>query len=133
MWRRLDLDSVLSEEERIPSVFEYEASGLGFLDATGEHADLNEGARVELPLYMAKYLTEKGFTKMELPKHYNRKMRDNILAGAASINLKDFSQYYFEVGMKISETIGDEDLHNTLRLAFCGDRYRALMSNSLSM
>eukprot|EP01033_Poteriospumella_lacustris_P007029 gene7029-5062_t len=69
---------------------------------------------------------------MELPKHYEHKMRDNIAASALNINLKEFSPYYFEVGMELAQHLDDADLQNTVRIAFCGDRYRSLMINALS-
>ncbi len=132
MHRRLDLDRILSEEERIPCVFEESgAQGLGFLDNTGEHESLQQGARVELPLWMALKLHDKNYVEMELPKHYQKKMRDSINAGAESINLKEYSPYYFEVGMKIAESLVDTDLKNTLRIAFCSSRFQALMSRAL--
>ncbi len=132
MQRRLDLDRILGEEERIPCVFEESgALGLGFLDSTGEHEHLHQGARVELPLWMALKLSERRFVQLELPKHYQKKMRDCIDAGAESINLKDYSPYYFEVGMKIAEALDDLDLKKTLRIAFCSRRFQNVMSRAL--
>ena len=132
MHRRLDLERILGEEERIPCVFEASgAQGLGFLDSTGDHDHLHQGARVELPLWMALKLNEKGHVLLELPKHYQKKMRDCIDAGAESINLKDYSPYYFEVGMKIAESLDDLDLKKTLRIAFCSARYKNIMSRAL--
>lgn len=132
MWRALDLDAILSEEERIPCQFSVDAIGLGFLDPSNERPHLQQGARVELPLYMAKALKTRNIIEMELPKHYEHKMRDNIAASALNINLKEFSPYYFEVGMELAQHLDDADLQNTVRIAFCGDRYRSLMINALS-
>lgn len=132
MWRELDLDSILSEEERIPSVFRVDAQGLGFLDSTNDRPNLAQGSRVELPLFMAKALRQRGMTEMELPKHYDRKMRNNIAASALNINLKEYTPYYFEVGMELASELRDNDLKDTVRIAFCGDRYRSLMINALS-
>ena len=128
---RLDLDRILSEEERIPCVFDSNgASGLGFLDVTNDHMDLFGGARVELPLWMALALARKRMVTMELPKHYQKKMRDSIDAGAESINLKEFSPYFYEVGVEIANLV-DSDLKDTLRVAFTSERYRRLMNHAL--
>lgn len=132
MWRTLDLDAILSEEERIPCVFQMDAQGLGFLDPTNDRSNLQQGAKVELPLYMAKALTQRGMTEMELPKHYELKMRHNIAASALNINLKEYTPYYFEVGMELAAQLRDKDLQDTVRIAFCGDRYKSLMINALS-
>jgi len=132
MSRYLDVDSILCEEERIPCVFQVDGAGLGFLDSSNDNPNLPAGSRVELPLWMAKTLTQKMMTTMELPKYFERRMRDNIAAGASNINLREFSSYYFEVGMQIAAEKKDKDLQDTLRIAFSGDRFRPLMVNSLS-
>lgn len=131
MWKHLDIDALLSEEERVPCIFKSEADGLGFLDRSGEFDDLNAGTKVELPLWMAQVLSKKSMVSLELPKHFDKKMRDHIAAGAVTINLKEFSVYYYEVGMQLAQSLKDDDLRNTLRIAFTGDRYKALMVNSL--
>eukprot|EP01039_Chlorochromonas_danica_P003972 gene3973-4346_t len=128
----LDIDTLLCEEERIPCVFRLEVPGLGFLDPNNDSSTLPAGARVELPLWMARTLTEKRMVTMELPKHFDRKMRDNIAAGALSLNLKEYSNYYYEVGMQIANTMKDMDLKDTLRIAFTGDRYREVMVHALT-
>lgn len=128
----LDIDTLLSEEERIPCVFRLEVPGLGFLDPSNDETYLPAGARVELPLWMAQTLHKKKMVTMELPKHFDKKMRDNIAAGALNLNLREYSNYFFEVGMAIANTLQDEDLRDTLRIAFTGDRYRAVLANALT-
>ena len=94
----LDIDQILSEEERIPSTFLLEGPGLGHLDISIDSEDLPEQTRIELPLWLALTFGKKSMVNLELPKHFERKMRDEILAGAENINLREFSQYFFEVG-----------------------------------
>lgn len=128
----LDIDLILSEEERIPCVFNLDAEGLGSLDASVESEDLPSGSRVELPLWLAESLFKKSMVKTELPKHYGQKMRDEILAGALNIDLKSFSYYFFEVGIKLSKESNNKDLRRILAIAFSSDRFRSLMVHSLS-
>lgn len=130
----LDVDTVLSEEERIPCIFEYEAVSLGFLDPTAESPHLPENSKVEIPLWMCTSLASQNMVRVELPKHFERKMRDEILAGASNINFNEYSYYFFEVGMKLAKEGNerDEDLEAILRKAFSGDRYRDLMNHCLS-
>lgn len=128
----LDIDTLLSEEERVPCVFRIEVPGLGFLDPSNDETYLPEGARVELPLWMAETLLSKRMVIMELPKHFDKKMRDNIAAGALNLNLREYSNYFYEVGMKIANNLHDPDLKDTLRIAFTGNRYREVMANALT-
>lgn len=128
----LDIDNILSEEERIPSVFLLDAPGLGHLDVSIDSEDLPENTRIELPLWLALAFGKKSMVTLELPKHFERKMRDEILAGAENINLKEFSHYFFEVGSNLAIETKNEDLKTTLQIAFAGERFRSLMMRALS-
>ena len=128
----LDIDQILSEEERIPTVFLLDGAGLGHLDISIESEDLPENTRIELPLWLALAFGNKNMVNLELPKHFERKMRDEILAGAENINLKEFSHYFFEVGSNLAIVTKNEDLKTTLQIAFAGERFRSLMMHSLS-
>ena len=130
--RFLDIDLILSEDERIPCKFLVDAADLGYLDAANEEEDLPTDSRVELPLWLARRFSELKVVELELPKHYGSKMRDAIMAGAAPINLKDFSHYYFEVGLQLSKILRDVDLQRALRAAFSGDRFKNLLLYTLS-
>jgi GINS complex subunit 3 len=128
----LDVNLLLSLEDRVPCVFKLEVPALGFLDPSNDQSHLPAGARVELPLWMAHSLMQRKMVTMELPKHFDKKMRENIAAGALNLNLREYSNYYFEVGMQIATALDDNDLKDTLRIAFTGDRYREVMVNALT-
>ena len=71
-----DIGLILSEEDRVPCVFRSDAEGLGHLDTstqTSEGNDLQEGTRIELPLWIAEKLTLKKMVKVEDPKHYGKR------------------------------------------------------------
>ena len=89
----LDIDSILSEEERLPCNFLIDAAFLGFLNPNDseDSETLVENSRIELPLWLAVFLSEKKVVKVDIPKHFGSRMRDEIRAGAASINLREFS------------------------------------------
>jgi hypothetical protein len=63
-------------------------------------------------------------------------MREEILAGGTNINLRDYSYYFFEVGLRIAkeskEVRDSNELKRTLIKAFTGNRYRQLLVNSLT-
>jgi GINS complex subunit 3 len=128
----LDIDEILSEEERIPCVFSIDATGLGNLDSTNELPDLPAHSKVELPLWLAQMLSEKNMIEIELPKHYGSRIREDIMAGATAVPLREYSYYYFEVGWKLSRLMRDADLRKTLRIAFTGERYKALLARAMA-
>lgn len=127
----LDIDTILSEEERIPCTFRLDAIGLGHLDASVEGEDLPAQTRIELPLWLASVLSKKQMTDLHLPKHFERKMRDEILAGAEHINFREFSYYFYEVGCHLAKEWDNEDLKKTMQIAFAGEKFRTLMMYSL--
>ena len=53
-------------------------------------------------------------------------------AGASSVKLREYSFYYFEVGLKLSKLMRDIDLIRTLRKAFSGERYKSLLARAMS-
>ncbi|CAM9462640.1 unnamed protein product, partial [Ectocarpus sp. 13 AM-2016] len=55
-----DIDTILSEEIRVPCVFTLDAVGMGVLDPTTSDEDLSQGAKVDFPLWMARPLASKG-------------------------------------------------------------------------
>lgn len=78
------------------------------------------------------FFTQKNLVNIELPKGYGIRVRNDILAGPASVRLRDFSYYYFELGFRISELLNDENLLGILRMALCGERFTTLISRALS-
>lgn len=44
--RYYDIDSILSEEERVPCTFALDAVGMGFLDQSNTEEDLERGTKV---------------------------------------------------------------------------------------
>ena len=129
--RLLDIDNVLGEEERLPCEFDTGGVDMGALDATLNNRDLPEKSKVSLPVWLAKGLVEKGIVRMEIPKHYQRRMREEIKAGPEAIKLRDFSFYFFEVGLLVARVTEDDDLLRTLRQAMSADRFKTLTVRTL--
>ena len=46
--------------------------------------------------------------EIENPKHFGAKMRNEILAGPAAVKYRDYSYYYFEVGLRLVRTKKDK-------------------------
>ena len=141
MSRYLDIDVILRDEERIPCEFRVSSKFLVCADTTGDIVQddgkggefLPEGARIELPLWHGMKLKERGFVEMELPKHFGKRMKEEILAGShPALNLRDCSHYFFDVGIILSNIKKDTDLMSSLRTALCGDRFKSLMFHCLT-
>jgi GINS complex subunit 3 len=129
--RYLDIDTLLCEEERVPCIFQSDAKNLAFLDSSlDQETDLPQHAKIELPLWLAAALSDRNMVRIEIPKQFGPKMRDELMADAISVNLREHSYYFFEVGLKLSRITRDDDLQRTLRVSFCGDRFRSILARS---
>ena len=129
----LDIHTILCDEERIPCTFTHDSVKLGHLDPSAEEKDIAADTRVDVPIWLGEELAKKNIVKINAPKHFGTKMRDEMRAGATSINLRDFSFYFFDVGLTLSRISADKDLRRTLRDAFVGERYRNLTVRSLTL
>lgn len=141
--RFLDIDVILSEEERLPCVFKVNASHLGHLDTSSAQVatrrDLPRGTKIELPIWMSRQLSDKNMVDVHNPKHYGNRMRNEIVAGPNSVRFRDFSYYFFEAGIhlaslkKSQDDLEDKkDLVRNLRFGFSGERFANLLVRALS-
>lgn len=124
--RLLDIRTLLSDEEKINCTFKYDSPQLGFIDPQCKLTDLPAQSKVMLPFWLAASFSSDRLAEIEMPKHFNSKMKEAIVAGSLAINFRGFSFHFFEIGMKLSILVNESHLAE-LRIAFCGDRYQRMM------
>ena len=109
---------------------------MGVLDSTTPDADVPEDTKLDIPYWLAKEFQNDSMEKLwdvSMPEHYGGRMREEIEAGAGKIKFRDFSYYYFEIGIDLGRNVkGDLDLVEKLRKAFTGQRYNVLISRALT-
>lgn len=130
-----DVDELLAADERVRCVFLTDAADCAFLDASCVGADLREGAAVELPLWLARPLAEHEDVGVEVPAFLSQRFRRMLRAGPASVNLREFSAFLFQVGRDVLPLVPPQagaEIDEILRLAYGGERYRELVNNSMS-
>ena len=94
------IDDILASEQRIPCKFEQPVVGLGFIDQTSDEDDIQEGAKLELPLWLAAALRSRrrAIVSVELPKQYRQSYRDVLTADANVVDLHKLGPYYYGCG-----------------------------------
>lgn len=132
MWRELDIDNLLAEEDRISCEFLEEGYEMGSLDPNLHQVNLPSGSIVELPLWLGVNLSKKDMVKINVPKRYGKKMINAIEAGSGHLNFKEFSPYFYEAGIRIADATQDEVLRSSLQSAICGERFRSILSHSFT-
>jgi GINS complex subunit 3 len=96
----LSIDDILASEQRIPCKFEQAIVGLGFIDQASDEDDIREGAKLELPLWLAAALKSRrqAIVSVELPKQYRQSYRDVLTADANVVDLHKLGPYYYGCG-----------------------------------
>ena len=84
-------------------MFEKSMFGLGFLDVSGQNEHLISGTKMELPLWMALYLSKAKFVSCELPKPYQETQRNILVADSSVVDLFKQVQYFYDTGIKLLE------------------------------
>jgi GINS complex subunit 3 len=126
------VDAILAAEDRVPVVFNTTAASLGFLDPACKEEDLPARSRVELPLWLAQSLEAKNMVRLELPKHYSARFREDLLAGPEAVDIRDRSVFFYETGTALARAKRDEHLQRTMRMVFSGQRFRDILDASLN-
>lgn len=101
-----DLDCILAEQQKVPSFFKDKVPGLGFLEGNLER-DLHENSRVDIPFWLAQPLAMKGYIDMELPSCFGERIRNDLDASALSVNVKQLSSYFYQLGTYIVQLTGN--------------------------
>eukprot|EP00946_MAST-07B_sp_MAST-7B-sp1_P004288 g4288.t1 len=97
-----DISDILSEEERVPLVFDTDARGIGYLVEGSQGEDVEKDAKVELPYWLAEHLALKKCVSFETPHYYNLKFRNSIIADTKHADLRNFCQVYYQLGMRMA-------------------------------
>eukprot|EP00753_Platysulcus_tardus_P000194 PLAT10118.1.p1 GENE.PLAT10118.1~~PLAT10118.1.p1 ORF type:complete len:207 (-),score=24.14 PLAT10118.1:82-654(-) len=109
-----DIDAILSEEERVPVVFNVAGSGLGYLDPASIEDNLAQGSRVELPLWLAEALLRRNMVVITLPRAFAERSRAAILADPENAPLRERSAHFFRLGSRLAAALHDGELRRCL-------------------
>ncbi|KAL3636038.1 hypothetical protein CASFOL_020585 [Castilleja foliolosa] len=124
-----DIDDILTEEELVPSVFQYNANGVGLFDSSDNTDKVDSGSRVELPFWLVGELYMRQLLSIRVPPCFDRelsfscaldrsKTREEIAADAAHVDLRSRCPYFYELGCKLAPLIGDKTIGPFLLVAF---------------
>ena len=130
-----DIDDILAEDEAINCTFLTDAVDCGYLDPSCPNTDLAQGAEVDLPIWLAKPLTQRGDVRVHVPKYLGEKHRKHIRASPAAVNLREKSLYFYKIGTAIAQLVNRNEareVEDVLRVAFGGERYRQILDESMN-
>ena len=76
---------------------------------------LQEGTRLELPLWMALALARRRMVNVSLPSYLSERFKVSLLADPVAVNLADRSLSFYEVGLAMATQFGRPDLRTMLQ------------------
>eukprot|EP00928_Gymnodinium_smaydae_P056169 TRINITY_DN3959_c0_g1_i1.p1 TRINITY_DN3959_c0_g1~~TRINITY_DN3959_c0_g1_i1.p1 ORF type:complete len:209 (-),score=44.64 TRINITY_DN3959_c0_g1_i1:154-780(-) len=100
-----DIDDILSEQLEVTVRANTDIKGGGLLlgaDAGGLKQDLRAAQKVQVPFWLAQALVRRNTAELEIPPMFGVTAREDLLRESTVCRVGDWSQYYFEVGMRIA-------------------------------
>mmetsp|Transcript_11886 Transcript_11886/g.20037 ORF Transcript_11886/g.20037 Transcript_11886/m.20037 type:complete len:187 (+) Transcript_11886:36-596(+) len=129
----VDISQILLEEQIVACSPLHDLTRLSWLDPSKrQNQPLTQGSHLDLPLWLAKKLHDTDVA-IELPRYFHEEFRRAIDADPAHAELRQTSEYYFEIGTEICLLLENEreDLGNHLLKAFV-QRFHKLLDAALN-
>ncbi|KAJ7997795.1 hypothetical protein DPEC_G00215830 [Dallia pectoralis] len=127
------LDDILLSHERLTSRTECLFPRLGFLEKSSDSRDIQEGTKMEMPLFLAKGLYERKrrVVSVELPKVYREGWRTVFNADPTVVDLHKMGPYYYGLGSQMLHFDSPEnpEIAQAILQTFIG-RFRRTMDSS---
>ncbi|GJV64446.1 DNA replication complex GINS protein PSF3-like protein [Tanacetum coccineum] len=120
-----DIDDILADEELVPAMFLEAVNGVGLLE-TNDTNRVEPRSKVELPFWLARELHLRNVASVSMPPCFNKKTREEIGADGAHVDLRSRCSYFYDLGCKIVQLIGDKSIGNLLLVAF-QTRYKEVL------
>jgi GINS complex subunit 3 len=126
------LDAALAEETLVPARFVHGLQSVArVLEPGSSSNDIEQGAKVETPLWLAAAMTARSLATLGLPEMYQERYRRKLNAGAECVNFKGRAPFFYDVGNKCNQFLQDPGLSGFLARTYA-TRYRELVSKGLS-
>ncbi|KAG9245304.1 hypothetical protein BJ878DRAFT_419472 [Calycina marina] len=106
-----DLDSILTDGQKVPTTIELEVPGLGYLDnAPGR--PLKAGTKVDLPLWLSQMLavsaySTKHIADLEPPSCLAPRVMNALKADPKSVDIRALSSHFYEFAVRILELLDE--------------------------
>ncbi|KAK3346911.1 hypothetical protein B0T25DRAFT_290593 [Lasiosphaeria hispida] len=124
-----DIDSILTDAEKIPCTFQFDIPDLGYLD-NNPGQTLKTGARVGLPLWLAEMLAiantgnigpddqGKSFVAFDLPPALGNDVVQALKADPRAVPIRDQSAHFYSLATHMMDLSEEPELSTVLRKTF---------------
>ncbi|KAI1433998.1 hypothetical protein GGR50DRAFT_664879 [Xylaria sp. CBS 124048] len=124
-----DIDSILTDGEKVPCKFELEVAQLGYLD-NNPAQPLKAGTIVGLPLWLAELLAlanrgpsngdeeNKSFVSLNMPSSLSNEVMSALKADPRAVPLRDQSHNLYSLGARMLDLFDEKEVCAVLRRSF---------------
>eukprot|EP01094_Clydonella_sp_ATCC50884_P009490 TRINITY_DN19022_c0_g1_i1.p1 TRINITY_DN19022_c0_g1~~TRINITY_DN19022_c0_g1_i1.p1 ORF type:complete len:184 (-),score=57.52 TRINITY_DN19022_c0_g1_i1:308-859(-) len=114
-----DIDAILASEDAMTVQFKHDVVHMGHLNpgCDDPQVDMKEGAKVEVPFWIAAALHSEDAAAIFPPRCFAPKFRDNMEANANTVTLDKFP-YYYEIGMHLAQMDPEGGVRASLKKVF---------------
>ncbi|KAF2841784.1 GINS complex, Psf3 component [Patellaria atrata CBS 101060] len=108
-----DIDSILTDAQKVPCTFELTVPGLGYIDGNlGQ--DMKQGTKVELPLWLGEMLAVSNNITLDNPSCLSPRVLNALKADPKTVDLRALAPHFYGLGARMLELYPYPDLIDTL-------------------
>ncbi|KAJ5168202.1 DNA replication complex GINS protein psf3 [Penicillium canariense] len=118
-----DIDSILTDAQKIPCTFELEVPGLGILEGNpGE--DIKAGTRIDLPLWLGEMLSigarlgTSRLVTLDMPDALAERVMNALKADPRTVDLRALAPHFYTLSERILEIFEEEEMVDVLSDTF---------------
>ncbi|KAJ6090150.1 hypothetical protein N7486_008965 [Penicillium sp. IBT 16267x] len=118
-----DIDSILTDAQKLPCTFELEVPGLGVLEGNpGE--DIKAGTRIDLPLWLGEMLSiaarigTSRLVTLDMPEALSERVMNALKADPRTVDLRALAPHFYNLSERILELFEEEELVDVLTETF---------------
>lgn len=111
------INELITENQRVPCLCENDLPGVGYLSGDVNRRDLAKNARVELPMWIAEWLTISGtsssgsqqFVNIQDPQIFGPKVMNALKSDPASVDLRALSPVWLSLAHKWIDLFNEDE------------------------
>ncbi|KAI9725856.1 MAG: DNA replication protein [Chrysothrix sp. TS-e1954] len=127
-----DIDAILTDAQKVPCTFDLNVPGLGYLEGN-IGADIKQGAKIELPLWLAEMLAVRyedptklspqsiGSSPMatiDMPSPLSQRVLNALKADPKSVDLRAQAPHFYSLGARMLELFEEDEMADVLTETF---------------
>ncbi|PLB33318.1 DNA replication protein PSF3 [Aspergillus candidus] len=118
-----DVDSILTDSEKLPCTFELEVPGLGVLEGNpGEN--IKAGTQLDLPLWLGEMLSigarlgTSRLVTLDIPSALSERVLNAFKADPRTIDLRSLAPHFYSLSERVLELFEEEEMVDVLLNTF---------------